>query len=431
MPQTHASDAPHSYYAASAPAAPEHAPAKGDISADVCVIGGGLTGLSTALNLAENGYRVVLLESRQIAFGASGRSGGQLIFGYGCEQDKIEQLIGADDARKLWQASLSGIDILRERVRRHSISCDLQRGHAHVALKPRQAGELQSWQEQLEQTYGYSSLEYWDKVRVREEVRSARYIAGMYDANSGHLHPLKYTLGLARAASEAGVQLHENSHVTEVTPAAQSVRVRTNTATVTARYAVLAGNAYLSGVVESIESRVMPVGTYIAATEPLGETRCRDLIPRNTAVADINFVLDYYRCSADWRLLFGGRVSYSTRAPRNLSATMGKRMQWVFPQLKGTGIDYAWGGFVGITVNRAPHFGRVGSNILFAQGFSGHGIAATGLAGKLMADTIRGQAETFDVFCRIPHQPFPGGRALRTPALVLAMSWFRMMDLLP
>ncbi len=431
MPSARYPHAPDSYYAASVPTPPTHAAAAGDISADVCVIGGGLTGLSAALNLVERGYRVVLLESKQIAWGASGRSGGQIIFGYGCEQDKIEKLIGPDDARKLWDASLSAIDLLRERVKRHKIDCDLRPGHAHVALKPRQARELRAWRDDLAQTYGYTSLEYWDRERTRHEVQSERYIAGMYDANSGHLHPLKYTLGLARAANTAGVQLHENSHVIAVKPAAQSVQVRTDNATVTARYAVIAGNAYLHGVAETVESKVMPVGTYIAATEPLGEARCRALIRQNIAVADINFVLDYYRCSADWRLLFGGRVSYSTREPRNLANIMARRIQWVFPQLKGVSIDYAWGGFVGITVNRAPHFGRVGDNVLYAQGFSGHGIAATGLAGKLMADTIAGQAETFDVFARIPHHPFPGGRALRTPALVLAMSWYRMMDLLP
>ncbi|WP_317931372.1 FAD-binding oxidoreductase [Halioxenophilus sp. WMMB6] len=400
------------------------------VRADVCVLGGGITGLTTALNLAEKGYSVVLLEAHEIGFGASGRSGGQMIFGLAAEQPTIEKLVGKDDARKIWQSSVEGLDLLRQRISQHNIECDFQPGHAHVAIKPRQARDLHEWSETLAKDYNYHSLEYWPEERVRSEVNSERYIAGLYDSNSGHLHPLNYTLGLAKAAAAAGVQIYQQSAATAVQEG-EPVLISTAQGQVSADYFVLAGNAYLSGLTTPLTNKIMPVGTYICASEPLGEERARQLLPSNLAVADINFVLDYFRLSHDWRMLFGGRVSYSTLPPPNLAQAMGKRMRTVFPSLGDVNIDYAWGGFVAITMNRAPHFGRLSKNIFFAQGFSGHGIAATGLAGKLMADAIAGTAERFDVFSRIPHHTFPGGRLLRTPALVLAMAWFRLQDLLP
>lgn len=423
-----------SWYAASAHSSPACPRLEGSEQADVCVVGGGLTGLGTALDLAEAGYRVVLLEARRIGWGASGRSGGQMIFGFGCDQSKLANLMGMEASRALWQAGLDGMGLLRARIQRHAIDCDFRPGHAHVAIKPRQMRELEAWQADLEHNYGYSGTELWDRHRIAEEVDSPRYLGALFDPASGHIHPLNYTLGLARAAAEAGVVMYEDSEVIAAKPGAKAserVRVRTASGTVEADYLCLAGNAYLNGVAPPIENHVMPVGTYIGATEVLGEDQCRSLIRNDIAVADINFVLDYFRRSSDHRLLFGGRVSYSTLPPPDLPRRMSSRMLQVFPQLRGTGMDYTWGGFVAITMNRAPHFGRIGSNILFAQGFSGHGIATTGLAGRLMAETIRGQAERFDLFARIPHIPFPGGRLFRTPALVMAMLWFRMRDWLP
>ena len=419
-----------SWYAASANPIAAQPTLEQELTADVCVLGAGITGLSLALNLAEAGYRVIVLEAQLIGWGASGRSGGQMIFGYGCDQDKIEALVGKPDARKIWDASLHAIDLTRARIKQHQIDCDLQAGHVHAAIKPRQMRELAHWQDDLSANYGYQSTELWDRERIGEELGSERYLGGLFDANSGHLHPLNYTLGLAQAALDAGVRIFENSAVQEVIEGNELV-IKTSQGCVRAQFLGMAGNAYLNRVAPKIESRVMPVGTYIAATEPLGEARCRELIKSNAAVADVNFVLDYYRCSSDYRLLFGGRVSYSTRQPINLARSMYRRMLAVYPQLAGSRIDYAWGGLVAITINRAPHFGRLGNNILFAHGFSGHGIAMTGLAGKLIADTIRGQAEQFDLISRLPHLPFPGGRLLRTPALVLAMAWYRLRDLLP
>jgi gamma-glutamylputrescine oxidase len=420
-----------SWYAVSAGQHPDFPELSGnDLRVDVCVLGAGITGLSTAIHLADRGYKVAVLEGKCVGWGASGRSGGQMIFGFASDQSKLVGLVGREKARLLWDCSLEGITLLRQLVARFNIRCDLLQGHIHAALKPRQAAVLRDWQADLENNYGYRSLTFLDKQQMRDRVASQRYVAGLHDSNSGHLHPLNYTLGLAGGAQSLGVRIFENSEVVNVSPGTP-VSVQTAQGQVTADFLVLAGNAYLSELIPGIENKVMPVGTYIGASQPLGPERCRALITDNAAVADINFVLDYFRCSSDHRMLFGGRVSYSTLPPPNLKETMRKRMVAVFPQLHDVNMEYAWGGFVAITVNRAPHFGRLGGNIYFAHGFSGHGIAAGGLAGKLMAEAIQGTAEKFDVFCKIPHADFPGGRTFRTPALVLAMTWFRLRDLLP
>ncbi len=418
-----------SYYTDSAHLAPERPALAGDVEADVCVIGGGLAGTATALHLAERGYRVVLLESERIGWGASGRSGGQAIYGYSCPMEKIVTQVGADVARRLWDISIEALDLMRERIERHSIDCDLHWGQLHVAIKPRQRDDLIAWKAEMEDEYGYDSLRFLERSEVESLLATKRYCAGLYDSRSGHLHPLNYTLGLATAAETAGVVLHERSAVTRI-DRGEPARVHTSAGRVRARYVVVCCNAYLDDLVPELGSRIMPVGTYIVATERLGEARIIELMRENVAVSDINFVLDYFRRSEDHRLLFGGRVSYSGLDPFNTANATRKRMLNVFPQLADARIEYAWGGYVDITMNRAPDFGRVTPNIYYLQGFSGHGIALTGMAGKLVAEAIAGQAERFDLFTKIRHHDFPGGRALRTPALVLAMLWFRLRDLL-
>lgn len=419
----------NSYYAASANAVPDYPVLEGAHTADVCVVGAGLTGASCALELARRGYRVVVLEANRVGWGASGRSGGQMIFGYSCGEDNLEKWLGPDDARRVWDMSLEAIELIRERVREHAIDCDLAAGHLHTALKPRQMRMLEQWRGMLGDRFGYASLELWDREATRAAVASERYIGGLFDPNSGHLHPLNYTLGLVRAADRAGAAFFEGSRATGIAPGVEPV-VTTERGSVKCRYVVLGANAYLGGLNRRLAARIMPVGTYIGASEPLGAERARSLIRDNLAVADTNFVLDYFRLSGDHRMLFGGRVSYSTVVPPDLVAAMKRRMVKVFPQLSDVAVDYAWGGYVGITRNRAPDFGRIGENVFYAQGFSGHGIALTGLAGKLMAEAVAGSAERFDVFSRIPHADFPGGTLLRTPALVLAMFWYRLRDLL-
>ncbi len=417
-----------SYYTLSAPPVPAQFALAGRVRADVCIVGAGLTGLSTAIELAQAGYQVVVLEAERIGWGASGRSGGQAIFGYGCDQAKITALIGLDDSRKLFDWSLEGMRMLRERREKFAIDCDWRDGHAHVPIKPRQVDELKHWQHDLADNFGYA-VDWWGRDQMRATLASDRYLGALYDGNSGHLHPLKYTQGLAQAALSLGVHIFEQSKVTSLTRGDKPV-LRTASGEVVCDFAVLAGNAYIKGLAPELDSKIMPVGTYIGATTPLGEDRAKALIGNDMAVADINWALDYFRLSADHRLLFGGRASYSTLPPPNLAGTMRRRMTRVFPQLADVSFEHVWGGFVDISLNRAPHWGRLGDNLYFAQGFSGHGIANTGLAGRLIAESIRGQSERLDVFAKITHLPFPGGRTFRTPMLVAAMSWYKLRDAL-
>ena len=418
-----------SSYAASANPFPLHEPLRGEVTADVCVVGGGIAGCSTALHLAERGYKVVLLEGRRIAWGASGRSGGQAIFGFAAGQDKLVAQVGRAVAKRMFDVSVEALDLLKERVERHALDCDLHWGQMHVATKPRHETELQAWRDELAADYGYTTLRWLGREDVRALLATERYTGGLYDTRSGHLHPLNYTLGLAAAAVAAGATIHEGSQVTHVEHG-DTVVVHTAEGRVRARYVALCCNAYMDELSPRLRARIMPVGTYIVATEPLSQSRIEALMHDNIGVTDVNWVLDYFRRSADHRLLFGGRVSYSGLDPLNTERATRARMLRVFPQLADVRIEYAWGGFVDITMNRAPDFGRLAPNVYYLQGFSGHGIALTGMAGKLVAESIAGQAERFDLFAKLEHRDFPGGRALRTPALVLAMLWFRFKDLL-
>jgi gamma-glutamylputrescine oxidase len=418
-----------SYYSATANRSTARPSLEGEVEADVCVVGGGLAGCSTALELAQRGYRVVLLEAAHIGWGASGRSGGQAIVGYACGQPRLEQQVGFENAKLMWDISVEGLKLLRERVERHQIDCDLHWGYLHVALKNRQREELLRDLEEARDRYGYGPLRFLERAEVQSLLATTRYCAGLYDAGSGHLHPLNYTLGLADAAAAAGAQIFERSPATSLREGEPAL-VRTARGAVKARFVALCCNAYGDPLVPALRARIMPVATYIVATEPLGEARIKQLMRENIAVSDANFVLDYFRRSADHRLLFGGRVSYSGLDPFDTRRATRKRMLRVFPQLTDVRIDYAWGGYVDITMSRAPDFGRLAPNIYYLQGFSGQGVALTGIAGKLVAEAIAGHAERFDLFGRLEHRNFPGGPWLRTPALALAMLWYRLRDLL-
>ena len=420
-----------SYYAASANPAPNRPPLTGDVQADVCVVGGGIAGCATALFLAERGYRVVLLEGNRIAFGASGRSGGQAIVGYACSQDKLAAQVSRADAKKMFDISVDALDLIKVLVERHRIDCDLHWGHLHTAIKPRQEADLRAYQEELVNEYGYTSTRWLDQAELGAVLNTDRYIGGLRDDRSGHLHPLNYTLGLAAAAEAAGVKIHEQAMVVGIEHGS-TVRVRTIAGpSVRARHVALCCNAFIDEMIsKALRDRIMPVGTYIIATERLGQVRIESLLRENVAVSDVNFVLDYFRRSDDHRLLFGGRVSYSGRDALNTANATRARMLKVFPSLADAKTDFAWGGHVDITMSRAPDFGRIAPNVYYLQGFSGHGIALTGIAGQMVAETIAGQAERFDLFTKLRHRDFPGGPALRTPALMLAMLWFRLKDLL-
>jgi gamma-glutamylputrescine oxidase len=401
-------------------------PLDGDLRVDVAIIGGGISGVSAALHLAERGFAVALLEGEDIGWGASGRNGGQALPGFGASQAKIKSLVGAADSRKLWDMSVEAVDLLHAQIQRFGIPCDPVVGYLHAAVKPRHVRELQETQDELVEL-GAPPGELLQGDALRARLNSPRYLAALTDGIAGHIHPLNYTLGLAQAAQAAGAKIFSGTRVTSVEPG-KTVAVRTARGTVTADFLLVAGGAYLGGLMKPLAGYIMPVGTYIIATEPRADVAA--MIPGNEAVADLNFVLDYFRRSADDRMLFGGRVSYSTLPPPSLPESMLARACKVFPQLKGARVEFCWGGNVDITVNRAPHFGRLADNILFVQGFSGHGVALTGLAGKVAAEAIAGQAARFDVFAKIPHSRFPGGRAFRVPALLLATTYFRLRDML-
>lgn len=417
-----------SWYAASAPEAPLLPALEGELSVDVGILGAGFAGLSTAIELAEAGYRVAVLEAGRVGYGASGRNGGQVIFGYGCEQSKLRRFLGEDDARRAFAWSLEGIELIHRRCARFGIEADWRPGHAHVAIKPRHIDELKAWQADLAERAGYE-LPWWPQPQLRAQLDSPRYLGALFDARSGHLHPLKYCLGLSAAARSLGVQVYEDSKVLALEHGARPV-LRTARGALRCEHAVLAGNALVRGIAPAMDRKIMPVGTYIAATEPLGEARARALIRNDMAVADINWALDYFRLSADHRLLFGGRASYSSLPPPGLGRVMRGRIDRVFPQLRGIGIDFLWGGMIDISANRAPHWGRIAPNVYLAQGFSGHGVNTSQLAGRLIAECIRGQSARLDVFERIHHFDFPGGRLFRTPLLVLTMAWFKLRDAL-
>ena len=427
-----------SYYAATAVRDRAFAPLAGSTACDVAVVGGGLAGLSAALELRQRGLDVVLLESREVGFGASGRNGGQAIHGLACDQPTIEAQLGLAEARRVWSMSIEALDLIRDRMARHDIACEWRDGYLALATTARKGAALATWADRIESVYGYP-LERIGPADVGRWIASRRYHSGVSDPRSGHLHPLKYTLGIARAAAGAGARIHEGTPVTALVQGPEPV-LRTPGGEVRARQVLLAGNVYLHAnaplLVPTLAPRVMPVGTYIACTEALEPALADSLIPSRSAVCDTNFVLDYFRTTDDHRMLYGGRVSYSTATPPNLADGMRRRMVDTFPQLGQSRIEYAWGGFVDISMNRAPDFGRLpaagggAANIYYLQGFSGHGLALTGLAGRLVAEAMAGDASRFDVFARLRHRPFPGGALLRMPALVLGMAWYRLRDLL-
>ncbi|HSH49159.1 MAG TPA: FAD-binding oxidoreductase [Halomonas sp.] len=400
---------------------------EGDVRADVCVVGGGITGCSAALHLAERGYAVVLLEASEIGHGASGRSGGQILPGLGTDIATVEKALGRERAREIWEMSREAVRLTAELIERHAIPCELAWGYLHAAVKPRHVKELSEFQERMARDYDYDGMTMLEGAALREHVVSDAYPAALLDAEGGHLHPLNYTLGLARAARRAGVVIHEHSAAVEIRRG-QPATVNTARGRVTADFVVLGTNAYQADLMPELSGRIMRAANYMIATEPLSAAQAARVLPKNDALSDANFVLDYYRLSADRRLIYGGEVSYDGREPRGLQARMDAKIARIFPVLEGVRIDYRWGGDVAITLDRAPDFGRLGSNVYYAQGYSGHGMALSGLAGKLLAEAIAGQSERFDAFAAIPHRRFPGGRQLRKPLLVLATNYYKLRD---
>lgn len=416
-----------SWYAATANRSLSFPTLQGQTKADVCVVGGGYTGLSAALHLAERGYSVTLLEAHHVAWGASGRNGGHVDTGQRSDQGTLEKMLGLDQARALWQLGLEAVDTVTSLIDRFNIDCELKQGSLYVASKARETSELQEEVAHLKDLYGYDQLTFVSPEDLGDMTSGRGFHGGIIDRGARHLHPLNYALGLAAAAVDLGVKIYESSRVRSYGNA-DKVVVHTDSGEVRAQYLVLACNGYLGGLAPELAGRIMPINNYMLATEPLSAQLARQLIRDDHCMSDSLFVINYWKLSADNRLLFGGGESYSRRFPADIKGFVSRHMLRIYPELADTQIDYGWGGTLAITMNRMPDFGRLGRDVFYAQGYSGHGVPTATLAGKLLAEAISGTAERFDVMASVPSPRFPGGTLLRWPALVVGMMFYALRD---
>jgi len=417
-----------SYYAASVNEATDYPPLEGSASADICVIGGGFTGVATALTLAERGYSVALVEANRVGWGASGRNGGQLINGIS-GLEKIGKKHGAGIADMLWDLKWRGNDIVYERVEKYGIDCDLKSGFVETALKPRHLDYLEEYAADRERHNFPYKYEIWDREKTRDKLGTDAYLGGFVCYRDGHLHPLNLCIGEARAAHGLGVQIFEQSPVTGIEHGRRP-RVKTAHGHVEAETVVLAGNAYSLLEPKHLSNLVFPAGSYIIGTEPLSDEMANEINSLDLAVCDLNEVVDYYRLSADKRLLYGGRCNYSGRDPVSIKAAILPRMLKIYPQLKGVRIDYEWGGKIGIVLNRIPALGRINKNVYYCQGYSGHGVNATHVMGEVVADAITGTMEKFDLFAGMQHFRIPGSQWMGNQIIALGMLYYRLQDML-
>ena len=397
------------------------------MSVDVCIIGGGYTGLSSAIHLRKAGYSVALLEANKVGWGASGRNGGHVGTGQRADQETLEKLVGLDHAKALWQLGLEAVDTVCDLVSEFQIDCELKTGNLHVASKAKERPWLIEEAEHLQKVYDYQQIRYVDSAELTDMTSGQGFHGGVLDEGSRHLHPLNYALGLAKAADTLGAELYEGSRVLSYTEGHQ-VCVKTDSGTVKSKYLVLACNGYLEKLEPRTAGRIMPINNYMLATEPLPEALARRLIRDDTSMSDSLFVIDYWKLSADNRMLFGGGESYSRRFPADIGNFVRKYMLRIYPELETTRIDYGWGGTLAITLNRMPDFGRLSSQVFYAHGYSGHGVPTATLAGKLLAEVIAGSAERFDVMASVPSRTFPGGTLLRWPGLVAGMLFYSLRD---
>lgn len=418
---------PDSWYAATAHHWPLQPSLQSSVECDVCVIGGGFTGLSAALHLAQRGYRVALLDAHRVGWGASGRNGGQLGSGQRLEQDELEHLLGVAHARRLWHLAQESKALVKDLIARYHIDCDLSSGILYTDHLARLSGDSREYVDKLQSEYGYSAISWVNRAELSTMLGTEAYHSAVMDSDAAHLHPLNYALGLARALAAAGVSIFENSPVTEIQPGRQTI-VQSVNGNIKAQFVVLACNGYLGKLNAHVAARVMPINNFIVATEPLSEAVARQLIRDNIAVADSKFVVNYFRLSADRRLLFGGRESYGYRFPADIKSFVRRAMLSIYPQLQHTRIDYGWGGTLAITMRRMPYLQRLENNIFTASGYSGHGVGMATLSGQLIAEAIAGTAERFDVMSTVAAQRFPGGLAMRSPLLKLAMLYYSLRD---
>lgn len=422
-------NSPHveSWYAASANLQLDFPALQGETSADVCIIGGGYTGLSTAIHLRKRGYSVALLEANKIGWGASGRNGGHVGTGQRADQDALENMVGLEHAKALWQLGLEAVDTVCELIDENNIDCELKTGNLHVASKAKEQAGLIDEAEHLNTVYGYDQIRYVGPDELRDMTSGQGFHGGTLDMGARHLHPLNYALGLAKAADTLGADLYEGSRVLSYHEG-QGVTVTTDRGTVKAKYLVLACNGYLEKLEPRTAGRIMPINNYMLATKPLPEELARRLIRDDTSMSDSLFVIDYWKLSADNRLLFGGGESYTRKFPADIGSFVRKYMLRIYPELADTRIEYGWGGTLAITLNRMPDFGRLSPQVFYTHGYSGHGVPIATLAGKLLAEVISGSAERFDVMASVPSKTFPGGTLLRWPGLVAGMLFYSLRD---
>ena len=420
---------PHveSWYAASANLQLDFTTLQGEIAADVCVIGAGYTGLSTAIHLRQMGYSVVVLEANKVGWGASGRNGGHVGTGQRADQEQLEKLVGLEHAKDLWQLGLEGVDTVCQLIQQYNIDCELQQGNLHAASKAKECDGLREEVDHLRAVYDYQHISFVDKDELAQLTSGQGFHGATLDRGARHLHPLNYALGLAGAAAELGALIFEGSRALSYTEGDQ-VQVKTDQGEIRADFMVLACNGYLEKLEPRTAGRIMPINNYMLATEPLPDELARRLIRDDTSMSDSLFVINYWKLSADNRLLFGGGESYTRRFPADIRNFVRKYMLRIYPELADTRIDYGWGGTLAITMNRMPDFGRLSPNVFYAHGYSGHGVPIATLAGKLLAEVISGTAERFDVMANVPSPQFPGGTLLRWPGLVAGMLFFSLRD---
>tara|TARA_R110000787_G_scaffold32508_1_gene86066 strand:- start:68 stop:1390 length:1323 start_codon:yes stop_codon:yes gene_type:complete len=420
---------PGSYYAASANTDRTPMVLTGETTADICIVGAGYTGLSTAIHLAEKGYDVTLVEGARVGWGASGRNGGQVVNGLNAGLDDIERRYGPETGAFFGGLLQEGAGIIYSLIDRYGIACDLKRGNVYAACTARHMRGLEAKQA-LWRRHGMDDHEMLDREAIRRHVGSDRYVGGMMDRSGGHMHPLNLALGEAGAFESLGGRIYELSPVTGVEQSAGggTTVVRTAAGAVSAKTVVLCGNAYLGKAVPELAARVMPVSTQMIATEPLGAERAAALLPTDMCIEDARYILDYFRLSADRRLIFGGGVVYGGTDPADVVAKIRPNMEKVFPSLRGIGIDYAWSGNFALSFTRVPQMGRLGDGVYFAHGYSGHGVTGSHLFGRILAEAIDGDLSRFDVFAGLPWVPFPGGQLLRAPYSTLGSWWYALRD---
>ncbi len=417
----------NSYYADSAASPLAYPPLQGDQRADICIVGAGYTGLSSALHLAERGYSVIVIEAESVGFGASGRNGGHVGIGQRKDQYYLEKQFGKDIARGLWDMGLEAVDTVKQLIEKHHIDCDLKQGILHLAHRSKYCSELEEEVEHLRHHYQFDQMEYIETAALANFLDSQAYYGAQWDKASLHLHPLKYLQGLAKAASKAGVTVYEQSRVLSYSEGS-SIRVATADGTVTASELVLACNGYIEKLEPRINGYIMPINNFVLATEPLSDELAEAVSAQDTAMQDTRFVINYWKLSADNRLIFGGGENYRRGFPSDIKGFVRQYMLQIYPQLENTRIDYGWGGTLAITLNRMPHFGRLGDNIWYLQGYSGHGVPTATFAGKLIAEAISGKLERFDLISNLPTRKFPGGTLLRWPGMVAGMLYFALRD---